>query len=64
MKNLIIVLFLTYSFNSFCQSEQFDPPNYTNIKKAITQNDSNLYYDSLFDRYLAGDSTMTLIDAF
>lgn len=46
--------------STFSPDRNFDPPKYDQIKKHIKKKSSNLFYDSLMNRYLRADSTMTL----
>ncbi|WP_299780011.1 DUF4919 domain-containing protein [uncultured Formosa sp.] len=60
MKNIVSILCLLVSFLSFSQDWNFEKPNYETIEKNIQNKNSNLFYDSLMNRYQKSDSTMTL----
>ena len=57
---LISILCLILSFTSHAQDWDYVSPDYEVIKLNIEDKNSNLYYESLMDRYLEGDSTFTL----
>lgn len=59
---LITILFLILSFTSNAQDWDYEKPDYELIKLNIEDEDSNLFYESLMDRYLEGDSTFTLVE--
>ncbi|HET8839390.1 MAG TPA: DUF4919 domain-containing protein [Flavobacteriaceae bacterium] len=60
MKQTVTTVFLLLGFLSFSQDWDFEKPNYKEIEKNIQKEGSNLFYNSLMDRYLKADSTFTL----
>ncbi len=61
MKNIfLIIIIVLIGQISYSQDWDFEKPNYKKIEKNIKKEKSNLYYESLMDRFSAGDSTMTL----
>jgi len=48
------------SFLSYSQDWDFEKPNYKKIEKNIKKKKSNLFYESLMNRFQNADSTMTL----
>jgi len=60
MKLLFIILFSFSSLAAYSQGRSFEKPNYKKIEKNIKNQDTNLHYTSLMNRYLKADSTFTL----
>ncbi|WP_299768423.1 DUF4919 domain-containing protein [uncultured Dokdonia sp.] len=60
MKKIILVSFIFMSFLSYSQDWDFEKPNYKKIEKNIKKKKSNLFYESLMNRFQNADSTMTL----
>ncbi len=60
MKHQILFLFIIIPGLIFSQSIKFEKPNYKKIEKEISQEESNFYYKSLFERYQNGDTTLNL----
>ena len=60
MKQLILLLLLFCCCFSYAQDWEYESPDYEQIEEAIQQKNSHLFYESLMDRFLAADSTMTL----
>ncbi|PVW14261.1 DUF4919 domain-containing protein [Marixanthomonas spongiae] len=60
MKKIILVSFILISFLSYSQDWDFEKPNYKKIEKNIKNKKSNLFYESLMNRFQNADSTMTL----
>ena len=60
MKKLILVFFFFLTSLSYSQDWNFEKPNYNKIEKNIKIKNSNLFYESLLDRFQNADSTMTL----
>lgn len=59
-KALLIAFFFAYAATGFSQDWQFQKPDYKKIESEIKRKKSAFYYPKLFERYLAGDSTMTV----
>jgi hypothetical protein len=63
MKKIIIVFFLLGAFTKvFCDNDDFQKPDYDQIKKIIQDKDSEYYYPSLYERYSKSDTTLNLQD--
>jgi hypothetical protein len=61
MKKAFITGLLTLmSFVTFSQTQEFQAPNYEQIKKDIEDPNSSYYYSKLIDRFNAFDTTLTL----
>ncbi|WP_291866262.1 DUF4919 domain-containing protein [Maribacter sp.] len=60
MKKIIFVVLSLSSLQLYSQDWNFEKPDYTEIKKNIAEQNSNLYYPSLMDRFTKADSTLTL----
>jgi hypothetical protein len=60
MKKIILILFLLLSPLSYSQDWDFEKPDYKKIEQNIKKNQSNLFYETLMNRFLQADSTMTL----
>ena len=60
MKKIILVSFILISSLSYSQDWDFEKPNYKKIEKNIKKKNSNLFYESLMNRFQNADSTMTL----
>ena len=60
MKPILIISFLLFSVSSFSQDWKFESPSYDQIEKNIKTKKSNLFYDTLMNRFQRVDSTMTL----
>ncbi len=61
MKAVILIFsFLFATLQALPQDIKFEKPNYKKIKKAISKRKSDLYYPKLMEKYLKGDTTMTL----
>lgn len=60
MKILLLIPCLLLQVLTYAQDWEIEKPNYKKIEKNIKKKKSNLFYDSLMDRYLKSDSTMTL----
>lgn len=56
----IAMLFFIISCSSYSPNKKFEKPDYKEIESNIKDENSNLFYESLMDRYLAADSTLTL----
>ncbi len=56
MKKFFLFILIVESTFAFAQ---FTPPDYKKIKKNITNNQSNLFYPKLMERYLQGDTSLT-----
>jgi hypothetical protein len=59
MKALITSLAILFSCLCFGQDENIKP-DYKKIEKAIKKENTPLFYDTLFSRFLRGDTTMTV----
>lgn len=59
-KIYFLLLLLLFSGISFSQEATFEKPNYTLIKKNISDKKSEFYYPKLLARYELSDTTMTL----
>lgn len=55
---LCLLIFLSPSLHA--QNWEFEAPDYDQIEEHIQDESSELYYPQLMDRYLHGDSTMSL----
>lgn len=63
MKKYIYILALVLLFaKGYSQADGFIPPDYKIIEKNTTDKDSPYFFDNLFERYIAADSTMTIED--
>ncbi|UAB80604.1 DUF4919 domain-containing protein [Marixanthomonas sp. SCSIO 43207] len=60
MKKIYLIVFIFVSSLSYSQDWYFEKPNYTVIKKNIKKKKSNLFYESLMNKFQNADSTMTL----
>ena len=61
MKLFLLSLFIIpFSYVLSAQSRSFEAPDYEVIEKAIADEESNLFYDSLMTRFQQGDSTLSL----
>ncbi len=60
MKKIIFILFILLSHLSYSQDWDFEKPDYKKIEQNIKKINSNLFYETLMNRYLQADSTMTL----
>ncbi|OJV75574.1 MAG: hypothetical protein BGO34_01110 [Bacteroidia bacterium 44-10] len=49
--------------NNLSWEDSFEKPNYDQIQANIGNKQSNFYYQKLWDRYLRGDSTLTVDEA-
>ena len=54
---LLFILFL--SAQGFSQNNVFVEPDYKSIRKQVFDNTSEYFYPKLFNRYLAGDTTLS-----
>ncbi len=59
-KNLPLLLFFLFTFLALAQEQKFTKPNYKKIKKEIKKEKSPFYYPKLFQKFLEGDSIMTI----
>jgi hypothetical protein len=59
---ILFVIAVLFSFQSFAQDQYFPRPDYSEIKKLTTDKSSAFFYDNLFERYTANDTTLTLRD--
>lgn len=63
MKKYIYILAWVLLFaKGYSQADGFIPPDYKIIEKNTTDKDSPYFFDNLFERYIAADSTMTIED--
>ncbi|WP_127844639.1 DUF4919 domain-containing protein [Psychroflexus aestuariivivens] len=60
MRKIILITFILLSSFSYSQNWDFEKPNYEEIEKNIQNKNSNLFYESLMNRFLQADTTMTL----
>ena len=60
MKKIILTTFILIGYLSYSQSWDFEKPDYNKIEKNIKNIKSNLFYESLMNRFLKADSIMTL----
>ncbi|MBT0607268.1 DUF4919 domain-containing protein [Aequorivita echinoideorum] len=60
MKKIILASLILISFFSYSQDWDFEKPDYQKIEKNIKKKNSNLFYESLMERFQNADSTMTL----
>lgn len=60
MKKLFVLFLIIYSAEISAQQSAFIKPDYDKIEKAIKEQGSSLFYPKLMNRYLRGDSTMTI----
>ena len=61
--SLIVVALLCGFATTYAQEEFFTPPDYRQIERNVQDATSSLYFPRLMERYLAGDSTLTLEEA-
>lgn len=59
-KSLFVVFFLMISMAGYAQDFGIEKPDYSKIKKAISEKSSKLYYPVLMQRFIAADTLMTL----
>ncbi|NMM47604.1 DUF4919 domain-containing protein [Marinigracilibium pacificum] len=61
MKFSIYILIIFGSiFNLFSQSNKYSTPDYERIESSINDSTSGLFYNRLMERFLEGDSTLSL----
>jgi len=60
MKQLLTILLALTPIFFFAQDWEFEKPDYTAIEKAVSIEDSTLFYSKLMKRFAAGDPEMTL----
>lgn len=60
MKLLHSICLLLLSLSLSAQSEQFKAPDYAEIEKRISKEESEYYYPRLMPRFIAGDTTMSI----
>lgn len=60
MRRYLFIIFLVLSQLTYSQETNFQKPDYKKIEKAIKSKKSDFYYPKLMDRYLNGDSTLTV----
>jgi hypothetical protein len=59
MRYYFSLLLLFLFTGAYAQAEEFTKPDYKLIEKNVTDKNSPLYFDRLFERYNRADSTMT-----
>ena len=59
-KAILFFVFLFASFLTNAQESKYVKPDYNQIENAIKKSDSNLFYPKLMDRFIKGDSTLTI----
>lgn len=59
MKQIFALGLMLVALFSYSQNGYVGEPDYDRIEKDIKKKKSNLFYDSLMDRYLSADSTMS-----
>ncbi|QCX39936.1 DUF4919 domain-containing protein [Aureibaculum algae] len=61
MKKILLPIILVFCFSlGFSQNLSIKKPNYNQIKKNISQNNSTLFYPKLLEKFSNADTTMTL----
>ena len=60
MKHFLTILFCFISFNINGQYWDFEQPDYDHIEKNITKKTSPLFYETLMNRFLSADTTMSI----
>jgi hypothetical protein len=61
MKKIFAAALIIFAFmSSYSQTEEFTAPDYKVIEKNVSDKNSALYFNTLFDRYTKSDSTLTL----
>ncbi len=53
-------ILLLIIINVFPQTNTFNPPNFSIIKEEISKETSDFYYPVLYERYQAGDTTLSM----
>jgi hypothetical protein len=61
-RTVLMVLAIIFSFKIYSQENTFVIPDYQDIEKLTTDKGSAFYYDNIFKRYRANDTTLTLRD--
>jgi len=61
-KLIAILLTLSISFSVWSQQNNFKKPAYNLIRVSIFDNGSPFFYPNLFDRYMQGDTSLTVED--
>lgn len=61
LKQILVISLLTISFHS--EAQEFIPISYGQIETEVKRKDSPFYYPNLFERYLKGDTTLTLTES-
>lgn len=59
---LLAIIFLPFISNVYGDKDEFQKPDYNEIKKSIHDKDSQFYYPLLFERYINSDTTLTIQD--
>lgn len=60
MNRIILLISCFLSFPSFAQNWDFEKPDFKKIEANIKDQGSSLFYESLMQRFLKADSTMTI----
>ena len=60
MKYITLLFLSIFITQSYCQTDDFEAPNYTLIEKNVNNKNTPLHFDKLFERYNQADSTMTI----
>ena len=61
-KLFTFLLILSISFSAFSQQSDFTVPAYGLIRASIFDNGSSFFYPNLYDRYMQGDTSLTVED--
>ncbi len=61
-KFITFLLALLISYSTLSQQGNFNKPAYTQIRTNIFDNSSPFFYPNLYDRYIQGDTSLTLED--
>lgn len=59
---ILILLFFSQIGNSWSQQNNFSKPQYQLIRAGIFDSNSTFFYPNLYDRYLNGDTSLTVED--
>jgi hypothetical protein len=57
---LLLLIFWSFSFSVLAQNYNIEKPDYDKIEKNISDVNSNFFYENLFKRYLAADTTLSI----
>ena len=61
-KCMIVIALMFLALNLYPQEHKMVTPDFVKIEAEIKNENSNFYYPKLFERYLKGDTTLTVED--